>query len=331
MYQEVQKITPFYEDVYLYDLNQAELPPLAYRSARGGQAQPHLLSLIDLPAREWNTVAKRLHEGAVYLSSDGGAVLLPVRGSIGRLAVVVKTSLSLPALAYLAQNAGQGSVYVDASIGETIPALAAREREAAESAVRTVTAFKMLIAACEQVRNAGDAQACIDMAAELMGVALMPKEKAEVAPMVGQGLTPGMQHSGQVLLACIMTVLSVIRNQAHARSGWLYVTPAENGYALQAFLRCAADTDLALPIMLRSMLEDSGVAIGARVFASAGNPPKQYAYMSRKITDPRKPLCARCHCLDARCASCTAMQWAVLPFVCDVALLGIKAEPCFTE
>ena len=51
MDESAQKITPFYEDVYLYDLNQAELAPLAYRSARGGKEQPHLLSLIDLPAR----------------------------------------------------------------------------------------------------------------------------------------------------------------------------------------------------------------------------------------------------------------------------------------
>ena len=97
---ESMTVTPFYEDIYLYDLNAARSLPLAHRSARGGQTQPDLLSLIKLPACEWHAVAAHLHDGAVYLSSDGGAVLLPVYGGIGRLVAVVKTNLSLPALSY---------------------------------------------------------------------------------------------------------------------------------------------------------------------------------------------------------------------------------------
>ena len=331
MYVENQTVTPFYEDVYLYDLNAAEAPPLAYRSARGGETQPDLLSLIDLPAREWHTVAEQLYDRSVYLSANGGAVLLPVHGSIGRLVAVVKTSLSLPALAYLAQCAGQGEIYADTKLCQTVPNLPLRECAAAESAVRTVAELRLLIEACLQAHDAYGAQECIDGAARIMGVSLMPREKAEIAPMKGQGLLPEMQHSGQALFACTMTVLSAMRNLAHARSGWLYAVPCEGGYTLQVFLRCAADAELTSLGTLRGLLEDGGVTLGARTFASAVKPPKQYAYMSRKITDPRKPLCVRCHCLDKRCASCTAVQWAVLPYVCDVAVLGIKALPYFEE
>ena len=328
---ESMTVTPFYEDIYLYDLNAARSLPLAHRSARGGQTQPDLLSLIKLPACEWHAVAAHLHEGAVYLSSNGGAVLLPVYGGIGRLVAVVKTNLSLPALAYVAQCAGQGAIYADAQIQGAMPSLPARECAAAESAVRTVARLKLLIDACAQVHDAFGAQECICEAASMMGVELMLPERAEMPPMKGQGLLPSMQHSGQATLACIMTLLSVMRNGAHARSGWLYAAPCEQGYTLQAFLRCSADADLSALEVLRGLLEDGGVTLGARTFASALKPPKQYAYMSRKITDPRKPLCVRCHCLDARCASCRAVQWAVLPFVCDAVLLGIKALPYFEE
>ncbi|MBQ7378170.1 MAG: hypothetical protein IJW70_12195 [Clostridia bacterium] len=51
--------------------------------------------------------------------------------------------------------------------------------------------------------------------------------------------------------------------------------------------------------------------------------------MNRKITDPRHPFCAHCGCLDKRCNECTALQWAVLPYVYDAALLGIKDLPVF--
>lgn len=324
-------VTPFYEDVYLYDLNAAEASPLAHRSARGGEVQPKLLSLIGLSAHAWYSVAQHLYHGAVYLSANGGAVLLPVGGGIGRLVAVVKTNLSLPALAYVAQCAGQGERYADAQIESALPDPPAREYAAAESAVHTVARLRLLIDACAQGLDAYGAQECICEAASMMGVELMPCEQAEMPPMQGQGLLPSMQHSGQATFAVVMTILSIMRNRAHARSGWLYATPCEQGYALQAFLRCAADADLSAPEALRGLLEDGGVTLGARTYASAVKPPKQYAYMSRKITDPRKPLCVRCHCLDARCASCTAVQWAVLPYVCDAALLGIKTLPYFEE
>ena len=137
MNESAQKITPFLEDVYLYDLNHPEMPPLAYRSARGGEEQPDLLSLLDLPAREWNEVALRLYQGAVYLSAKGGAILIPVFGSMGHFAFAVKTALSLQALAYVYQCAGQAAD-ADAPIRQAVPKLTAREREAAERKKRAL-------------------------------------------------------------------------------------------------------------------------------------------------------------------------------------------------
>ena len=331
MDESAQKITPFYEDVYLYDLNHVEAPPLAYRSARGGETQQSLLTLIDLSVREWHTVALRLYECPVYLGANGGAVLLPLTGSVGRFVLVVKTSLSLPSLAYLVQCAGQGAVYADAEIQAAVPKLSTREREAAESAVRVVAELRRLAAACEKACSVLDAEECIQIAAELMGVVLMPQERVESAPMQGQGLLPDMQHTGQVLFVCVCTLLSIMRNGAHARSGWLYAVPCETGYTLHAFVRCPSDADLEALDRLRTMLEDGGVVHGVRTETSPVQPPKQYAYLSKKITDPRKPLCARCGCLDARCKACTAIQVAVLPYVCDAALLGIKDLPQFEQ
>ncbi len=331
MQNQNEKITPFCEDVYLYDLNRMEMPPLAFRSARGGEAQPDLLTLIDLSARRWHAVAEQLYERPVYLGANGGAVLLPVHGSIGRLVLVVKTALSLPSLAYLVQCAGQGEVYADAEIKAQAPKPDTREREAADSAARTVTELRLLIADCEKARSVFDAEECIQKAAELMGVALMPQDRVESAAMQEQGMLPDAQHTGQALLACALTLLSIMRNGAHARSGWLYAMPCDVGYTLQAFVRCPSDADLAAPDHLRTMLEDGGVAHGVRIGASPVKPPKQYAYMSKKITDPRKPLCARCGCLDARCKSCTAIQFAVLPYVIDAALHGIKDLPHFEQ
>lgn len=71
------------------------------------------------------------------------------------------------------------------------------------------------------------------------------------------------------------------------------------------------------------------MVIGTHSFAAPVKPPRQYAYMNRKITDPRHPFCAHCGCLDKRCNECTALQWAVLPYVYDAALLGIKDLPVF--
>lgn len=321
----------FWEDVYLYDLNVPDSAPLAFRSARGGVAQPTLLGLLGVSPKAWQQIAQRLYDGSVYLAANGGAVLLPVQGSVGRYALVVKTTLPVSALAYLYACAGQGEAYADEEICNTAPRVDAREREAAESARETVAALRMLQAACERAVTAGDAEECIAMAAALLGVALMLPESVELPPMQAHGMLPEMQPAGQVLLVSVLTLLSAMRNHAHARSGWLYATPCEQGYVLQALLRCAEDADTEALLHWRDVLEENGVSSGALKRTLPVKPPRQYAYMSRKITDPRKPLCARCGCLDAHCASCQLMRWAVLPFVCDAALHGIKALPRFEE
>lgn len=329
MDEQEQKVTPFLVDVYLYDLNRPEMPPLAYRSARGGEEQPDLLSLIPLSACAWQEVAEHLYGGAVYLSQDGGAILLPVFGSLGRLALVVKTNLPLSALAYVYQCAGQGEVYADQALRECVPKLSAKTKPIAEDAVHTVAQLRRLTKACESVLGAYDAMECIDMAQGLMGVSCMSDQRVETAPLQGQEVLPLMQHAGQVLLACVLTLLSVMRNDAHARSGWLYALPCGQGYTLQVFLRLVQQETPEALVRLRTMFEMCDVAFCARVGEVPVIPPKQYSYMSRKITDPHKPLCARCGRLDARCAHCTAVQWSVLPYVCDTALLGIKTLPHF--
>lgn len=321
----------FLEDIYLYDLNVPDSEPLAYRSARGGEAQPTLLSLLGVAPRAWLEIAQRLYDGSVYLAANGGAVLLPVQGSIGRYAVVVKPELSASAMAYLYASVGQETAYAEASVKDAAPKIAAREKEAAESARGTIAVLRLLLADCMRVKSASDAQACIDTAAELMGVLLMSPESAEPVPGRLQGMLPEMQPSGQVLLVSILTLLSAMRNHAHARGGWLYATPCEQGYVLRAAWRCIEDADLGALSHLRDALEDGGVLPGVWASISPVKPPKQYAYMSRKITDPRRPLCARCGCLDARCASCKLVCWAVLPFISDVALHGIKDLPHFEE
>lgn len=164
-----------------------------------------------------------------------------------------------------------------------------------------------------------------------MGVELMPSETAEYAAMQAQGVLPEMRHEGHVLLVCLLSLLSAMRNRAHARSGWLYAVADGQGYAIQAVLRCAQESDLDALAHLRAGLEDSGVAVGALIDTVPIVPPKQYAYLQKKITDPRKPLCARCGCLDARCTTCTLVRWAVLPYVCDAALQGIKTLPYFEQ
>lgn len=321
----------FLEDIYLYDLNVPDSEPLAYRSARGGEAQPTLLSLLGIAPKDWARIAQNLYDGSVYLAVGGGAVLLPVQGSIGRYAVVVKADLPVPALAYLYACAGQGAAYADHAICTALPCVDARQAEATESARATVASLRMLMDACERTQNAYDAQACMDAAAALMGVELMLPESAEPVPGRLQGMLPEMQPSGQVLLVSMLTLLSAMRNHAHARGGWLYATPCEQGYVLRAALRCTEDADLGALSHLRDALEDGGVLPGVWASISPVKPPKQYAYMSRKITDPRRPLCARCGCLNARCASCKLVCWAVLPFISDVALHGIKDLPHFEE
>lgn len=312
----------FWDDVYVYDLNRMQNAPLAYRCAQGGRELPDLLCLLGVSPRAWLDLEQKLYSTPICLAS--GAVVLPLFGSVGRLVVVIKTDLPIAAFAWWARSAGMGEMHLDDALTNTVPAVRARDREAVEGFARTVAQMRMFICACSQANTVYQMEDCIALAAQIWGVTLMSQDTAELPAMQGQMMLPDMRLSGQGLVICLMTLISVIRNHAHARSGWLYTIPCENGAMMQAVIRCPAQAPLATLAHLRALLEDGGVVLAERVFVSVIKPPKQYAYMHRKITDPRYPLCARCGCLDARCASCTVVQWAVLPYVCDAALLGIK-------
>lgn len=315
-------IFAFGEDVYVYDLNRIQDAPLAFRCASGGEDMPDLLSLLGVSAHTWLDLEQALYSGPLCLA--GGAVVLPLFGNVGRLVAVIKADVPNAAVAWWVRSASVGEMYLDDALANSVPTVRARDREVLEGFSRTIAQMRMLIDLCAQANTVYQVEECIGLAAQIWGIALMPQETAEFAAMKGQMMLPDMRLSGQALAVCLMTLVSFIRNWAHARSGWVYVVPCESGAIVQAVIRCPEQTSLATLTHLRSLLENGGVVLAERTFASFIKPPKQYAYMHRKITDPRYPLCVRCGCLDARCASCTVVQWAVLPYVCDAALLGIK-------
>lgn len=323
-YESAPAQPAFVEDVYLYDLNKPASAPLAYRCARGGEKQPPLLELLGLGARQWLHDEQRLYDMPLCLCEAGGAVVLPVFGSIGRLVVVVKPTVSLHALAYLAQSARLGTLYVSEKFAELHPHVSEREREATERFAQTVARLRLLIDWCASAESVGAVEDCISLACELWGVELMPVKTAEFSTLQGQVLLSEMRFSGQVLAVTLMTMLSVMRYHAHARSGWLYAARCEAGIVLQAAFRMASECPMDETDHLRELFEDGGIAFGTRDYQASVKPPRQYAYLHRKITDPQHPYCARCGCLDKRCATCMAVQWAVMPYVCDAALLGIK-------
>lgn len=77
----------FYDDVYLYDLNLPESPPLAWRCADGGLPQPDLPTLLGLSMREWLQRERTIYQSPISVVADRCAVVLPLSGRIGRLAV----------------------------------------------------------------------------------------------------------------------------------------------------------------------------------------------------------------------------------------------------
>lgn len=319
----------FWEDMYLYDLNRMQSGPLAYRCAKGGVQPPALTELLGISVREWTRVEDMLY--SMPLCLECGALILPVFGSIGRLALVLNPAISKQAFSCLAQREYLGKVYVQESLLAEKPAIPAKEREAAEGFAQTVTRLRLLMECCDHVSNIYEAEECIGLASALFGVSLMQPEASEMPAMKGQVLLPDAQPSGQAMLVGMMTLLSFMRNHAHVRSGWLYAMQSDAGVLLQAAMRCAADAPTHALTHLKELLENGGVVLGERTYTSPIKPPRQYAYMNRKITDPRHPFCALCGCLDERCATCVAVQWAILPCVCDAALLGIKNGLTFSE
>ena len=322
--QDTSVLTTFVEDVYLYDLNRPLGAPIACRSARAGEVQPKLPELLELSAREWQGYEKRLYDAPLCLDKAGGAVVLPVFGSIGRFAIVLKPKLGLQSLSCLAQSEQLGQM--DRAGGfEGVPcAISEREREDAERFAQTVVRMRLLIDWCCDAHSAGQVEDCISLAAELWGTELMPARTAEFPVVQEQRALPDMQFCGQALFVSLLTLLSAMRNRAHARSGWLYAMERDGRFMLAADFRTDAGSKLGELAQLQEILENGGLTFGSRTYASPVKPLQQYAYLHKKITDPHHPYCARCICLDKRCAVCTAVQWVVLPYVCDAALLGIK-------
>ena len=311
----------FYEDVYLYDLNRPQNEPLAYRCANGGEKQPCLRDLLGLSAYEWMRYEDKLYSMPICLGQSG-VVMLPLFDSLGRFVLVIRPGIRHETLIILAQSGYLGRIFCDSTL--TAGKVPAREQEAVEGFSQTFARLRLLINSCYAVKSVAFAQECIALACEIWGVVCMPSQSAELAALQGQKYLPDMQASGQAFAISLMTLLSVMRNRAHARSGWLYAVESEGVTVLQAAFRIPSDASTHELSMLRAILEDGGVVVGERTIASAIKPPRQYAYLHKKITDPRHPYCARCGCLDARCEDCMTVQWAVLPYVCDAALLGIK-------
>lgn len=323
-YESAPAQPAFVEDIYLYDLNKPASAPLAYRCASGGEAQPALLDLLGLSARQWLCYEPKLYDMPLCLCEAGAAVVLPVFGSIGRLVAVVKSTLSLPALAYLVQSARLGKLYVSEDFTNVHPHVSEREREAVEGFAQTVARLRLLINWCYDASGVGAVTDCISLAGELWGVELMPTHTIELAPLKGQVSLPEMRFSGQALAVMLMTMLCVMRYEAHARSGWLYAVESDAGIVLQSAFRTASGSPMEALEHLQTLFEDGGVIFGTRACRSPIRPPKQYAYLHKKITDPQHPYCARCGCLDKHCATCRTVQWALMPYACDAALLGIK-------
>ena len=322
--QEPMKAFAFCDDLYLYDLNSQGSPPLAYRCARAGEQQPSLLELLGISARDWLKIEDKLYSMPVCLAGDGGTILLPMFGNIGRFVFVIKSGLSSSALAYLAQSGALGEAYIDGQSGAVRSKLAVQDRKAMQDVLSTVSDLRYVVEACHESPNAFAMEECILRCADLFGVELMLPETVELSAMQGQQVLPEMQPSGQASVLFLVVLLSLMRNKAHARSGWLYVNSASLGFVLQACMRLPPDANTESAARLQAIYEDSGVLFGTRMAKMPIKPPKQYAYMHKKITDPRHPFCARCGCLDERCADCTVLQWAVLPYISDAALLGIK-------
>lgn len=321
----------FAEDLYLFDLKCPLGAPLAYRCARGGQAQPDLLHVLGISARQWMHYEQKLFDFPLCLGEAGGAVVLPLFGSLGRFVVVLKPDISVSALAHLAASARFGEIYAAESILSIPPAMSEKEQEAAERFVQTFARMRLLIDWCSLAESAGQAEDCISLASELFGVELMSAQSAEFCAELQAPTMPDMKFSGKAFAISLLVLLSAMRNDAHARSGWLYAADRGGGVVIEAAFRTESDRAFESLAHMQAILADGGVMFGTRTHQAPVKPPRQYAYMHKKITDPQHPYCARCGCLDKRCAACTAVQWAILPYVCDAALLGIKNYFCFGE
>lgn len=309
----------FFDDLYLYDLNMPESPPLAWRAQDGGTQPPDLPAVLGLGMREWMAHAERIYQNPVALTGERCAVLIPISSRVGRFGVLIVPHLARDVFVRMA---GEGSLGVlDGANGRS---RAHGDPLAEQGFAGTVHRVHLLIRQCAQVRDAEDLTECIAQAAELWGVHLMPTESAEFAPLCTSGSLPEPMLEAGALAVSLGVMASLLRNAAHGRSGWMHAEPSEHGPVLQCALRTDADGIPQSLVHLQARLEEGGVIVGRRDGVAPYKPPRQYSYMHSKIGDPARPLCNLCGSYDAHCARCVALRWAVLPYVTDQALLGIK-------
>lgn len=316
----------FFDDVYLYDLNLPESPPLAWRSANGGTSQPDLPTLLGLPMREWLERERMLYQDPICIATGKRAVILPISSRIGRFAAVVVPQMS-QAEFVRAVNTGM--------LGELAPMdlpMAKTGNPEAEQALScTVQGIRLLLLQCAQVESAAELEDCIALAVGLWGVVPMPAERMEFSGLSLQGSLPQPSLEPGALAVALMTMTSLMRNAAHARSGWLYTEQTEQGPVLQCIFRADAQESLQVLEVLQTALEAGGVTVGRRDGEAPVKPPRQYSYMHSKRGDPTRPLCNKCSHYDAHCAHCIAVRWAIWPYVTDGALLGIKSYLVFEQ
>ena len=316
----------FYDDLYLYDLNMPESPPLAWRAWDGGTQPPDLPELLGMRMREWLTRAEGIYQSPVALAGERCAVLIHISSRAGRFGVVVVPHLPREVFVRMA---GEGSL-------GALDGIAGRSRAhgtpaAEQGFAETVQRVRLLIDSCAQISDAEDLDTCISMAAELWGVHLLPRESAEFAPLQASGSLPEPVLEPGALVISLAVMASLLRNAAHGRSGWMYAQPSEHGPVLQCAMRTDAEQIPDVLLHLQVRMEEGGVIVGRRDGVAPYKPPKQYSYMHSKIGDSARPLCNLCGCYDAHCVCCTALRWAVLPYVTDQALLGIKNYIVFEQ
>lgn len=318
--------TVFYDDLYLYDLNLPESPPLAWRSANGGMPQPDLPTLLGMSLREWLERERSLYQDPICIVAGKCAVILPISSRIGRFAAVVVPQMSQSEFVR-AINVGL--------LGDLdpmdLPMAKTGNFEAEQAIAHTVQGVRLLISQCMQAECAAELEDCIALAVGLWGVVPMPAERMEFAGLALQGSLPEPSLEPGALAVSLMTMASLLRNAAHARSGWLYAEQTGQGPVLQCIFRADAQDSLQVLEMLQAALEAGGVTVGRRDGEVPVRPPRQYSYMHSKRGDPMRPLCNKCSHYDGHCAHCIAVRWAIWPYVTDGALLGIKNYLVFEQ
>lgn len=152
----------FYDDLYLYDLNMPESPPLAWRACDGGTQQPDLPELLGMSMREWLSCAQEIYQSPVALVKGRCAVLIPISSRVGRFGVVAVPHLSREVFTRMVNEGSLGAL-------GSIPARSRAHGDpmAEQGFAQTVQSVRLLIDRCMQMSDRDGLTECIAMAAEL--------------------------------------------------------------------------------------------------------------------------------------------------------------------